>query len=70
MSVTSSALSENLAGADIESGTQRDGTVAGMIMGNSFHVSQTHGQKGVAYGPGLESGSSRLHIKPWTYQVD
>ena len=33
MAVTSSALSENLAGGDIESGKQRGGAVAGIIMG-------------------------------------
>ena len=47
MAVTSSALSENLAGGDIESGKQRGGAAAVIIMGNSFHVSQTHGQKGL-----------------------
>ena len=64
MAVTSSALSENLAGGDIESGKQRGDSMACKIMGNSFHVSQAN------VGPQLESGSSRLHIKPWTYQVD
>ena len=53
MAVTSSALSENLTGGDIESGKQRGGAVAGIIMGNSFTVSQTHGQKGLRTVQGL-----------------
>ena len=48
MAVTSSALSENLDDGDIESGKQRGGAVASMIMGNSMPRIPNPWAKGVA----------------------
>ena len=56
VSVTGFALGEELAGGDVEGGKQGGGSVADVIVGATFEVSQAHGEHGLGAVEGLDLG--------------
>ena len=68
MSMARLAFSEHRASGDVEGGEQRGGAVAHIVVGNPFHITESHRQNRLGAVEGLESDSSRRRTRPRRYR--